>query len=372
MTKVKDILVITGHGQGPVSYDPGAVGNGTSEAKFLREVFVPAMKKFAPSNMRFHTGRDVFAWRDARTIKADEIIELHLDAGVAAAEDGHIIIYSKFNPDDIDNRSVSVIKSNVGIRYGGISKRNNLYNLNKFAERGISYRLIELAFITNKKEMDYMFANVDKYAKELVEATLNAKTTIKEPVKVDNVYTVVKGETLWSIGRKFNVTVKDLKSWNSLKSDLIVIGQKLTLRGAKDLTPVTEKEPPNAPIAKPTPTKSIDTLVKETLAGIHGNGDARKKSLGSNYDAVMKVINGSYTPKRKRVYLPKSAKTWRVYKTSGPYTVGKEVGLLAPAQYGGLDYEIIKTLANDVYEIKTGAFGSVAIYAAKSTGATIR
>ncbi|MGB3161112.1 MAG: LysM peptidoglycan-binding domain-containing protein [Carnobacterium sp.] len=247
MTKVKDILVITGHGQGPVSYDPGAVGNGTSEAKFLREVFVPAMKKFAPSNMRFHTGRDVFAWRDAKTIVADEIIELHLDAGVAAAEDGHIIIYSDFNPDDLDKRTVGVIKDNVGIRYGGVSKRNNLYNLNKFAQRGISYRLAELAFITNKKEMDYMFANVDKYAKELVEAILNAKTTIKEPVKVENVYTVVKGETLWSIGRKFNVTVKDLKDWNSLKSDLIVIGQKLTLRGAKDLTPVTEKEPAKSP-----------------------------------------------------------------------------------------------------------------------------
>lgn len=122
--------------------------------------------------------------------------------------------------------------------------------------------------------------------------------------------------------------------------------------------------------------KSIDTLVKETIAGVHGNGDARKKSLGSNYDAVMKVINGSAThqaaPKRKHVYLPKSAKTWRVYKTSGPYTVGKEVGLLAPAQYGGLNYEIIKTLATDVYQIKTGAFGNVAIYAAKSTGATIK
>lgn len=76
--------------------------------------------------------------------------------------------------------------------------------------------------------------------------------------------------------------------------------------------------------------------------------------------------------KNKHVYLPKSAKTWRVYKTSGPYTTGREVGFLAPAQYGGLNYEIIKTLATDVYEIKTGAFGNVAIYAAKSTGATIK
>lgn len=39
-------------------------------------------------------------------------------------------------------------------------------------------------------------------------------------------------------------------------------------------------------------SKSIDKLVQETLAGKHGNGEARKKSLGSNYKAVMDVING--------------------------------------------------------------------------------
>lgn len=43
--------------------------------------------------------------------------------------------------------------------------------------------------------------------------------------------------------------------------------------------------------------KSIDTLVKETLAGKHGNGDARKKSLGANYDAVMNKINGGAVAK---------------------------------------------------------------------------
>lgn len=43
--------------------------------------------------------------------------------------------------------------------------------------------------------------------------------------------------------------------------------------------------------------KSIDALVKETLAGKHGNGDARKKSLGSNYNAVMNKINGGAVAK---------------------------------------------------------------------------
>ncbi len=52
--------------------------------------------------------------------------------------------------------------------------------------------------------------------------------------------------------------------------------------------------------SKPKPAeKSIDTLVKETLAGKHGNGEARKKSLGKNYQAVQDVINGNTsTPKK--------------------------------------------------------------------------
>ena len=70
------------------------------------------------------------------------------------------------------------------------------------------------------------------------------------------------------------------------------------------------REPVKTPVtAKPKPkpqTKSIETLVAETKAGKHGNGDARKKSLGSNYNAVMDIINGKNKPKAvtKKFNLP--------------------------------------------------------------------
>ena len=48
-----------------------------------------------------------------------------------------------------------------------------------------------------------------------------------------------------------------------------------------------------------TKEKSLDTLVKETLAGKHGNGDARKASLGNQYEAVMAIINGKTTTNQK-------------------------------------------------------------------------
>ncbi|MGQ7532053.1 peptidoglycan amidohydrolase family protein [Streptococcus suis] len=46
-------------------------------------------------------------------------------------------------------------------------------------------------------------------------------------------------------------------------------------------------------------SKSLDQLVQETLAGVHGNGDTRKASLGSQYEAVMAVINGKASASEK-------------------------------------------------------------------------
>ena len=47
---------------------------------------------------------------------------------------------------------------------------------------------------------------------------------------------------------------------------------------------------------KPTPTPSVDilTLVKKTIRGDFGNGEARKKALGSNYSEVQNQVNLNY------------------------------------------------------------------------------
>lgn len=42
---------------------------------------------------------------------------------------------------------------------------------------------------------------------------------------------------------------------------------------------------------EPAPTKSIDELAREVIQGKHGNGEARKKSLGDLYPAVQKRVN---------------------------------------------------------------------------------
>ena len=42
-------------------------------------------------------------------------------------------------------------------------------------------------------------------------------------------YTVQKGDSLWSIAKKYNVGVEELKLANNLTSNLLSIGQKLII-----------------------------------------------------------------------------------------------------------------------------------------------
>ena len=53
--------------------------------------------------------------------------------------------------------------------------------------------------------------------------------------------------------------------------------------------------------SSPKPSKSIEELAKEVLAGKHGNGDARRKSLGANYVKVQQKVNEILYGKKKSI-----------------------------------------------------------------------
>lgn len=62
------------------------------------------------------------------------------------------------------------------------------------------------------------------------------------------------------------------------------------LNGTTTVTQPKAEVKPTTPTPKPV-TKTIDQLADEVIAGKHGTGDARKKALGSQYDAVQKRVN---------------------------------------------------------------------------------
>lgn len=69
--------------------------------------------------------------------------------------------------------------------------------------------------------------------------------------------------------------------------------------------------------------------------------------------------------------LPSNADSWRVYKINVQPIKANACGFIKPSKFGGLSYKILGNPMQDVYTIKTDSFGTVNIYGANSTGATV-
>ncbi|MEK3764697.1 C40 family peptidase [Solibacillus sp. FSL K6-4121] len=72
--------------------------------------------------------------------------------------------------------------------------------------------------------------------KNTVTTTVNSKvkaiSVVEEKVKVPenaHFHTVVKGDNLTNIAKKYNVSIVSIKQWNNLNSDAIKVGQKLAI-----------------------------------------------------------------------------------------------------------------------------------------------
>lgn len=139
-----------------------------------------------------------------------------------------------------------------------------------------------------------------------------------------------------------------------------------------------------------TPSKpskmNFDTVVNNVIDGAYGNGQARFdkiKSLGHDPAKVQAEVNKRLLgkapskpkpkakPKGRKLHLPATAKTWRIYNVNGPYTARNAIHQLTPSAFGGITYDILEDKGNHIYIINTGVKGRVAIYAAPSTGARI-
>lgn len=190
-SKGKKILIAAGHGYS----DPGAVGNGTNERDFIRKYIAPNVQKYlkqAGHTVDLYGGskQDQNLYIDTqygerlgdtknygmywvKQQKYDVVVELHLDAAGASATGGHVIISDQWPADKIDKDINNMLKATVGtIR--GITPRNDLLNANVSGRLNMNYRLVEMGFITNKKDMDYLKKNYDKFSKELAGA-INGK-----------------------------------------------------------------------------------------------------------------------------------------------------------------------------------------------------
>ena len=99
--------------------------------------------------------------------------------------------------------------------------------------------LVEYGFIDNVNDAAKLRSNLNNYVEGVVKAIadyLNVPYSMPGDVAVvsDQVYTVKRGDTLYSISRLYNIPVSELKRINNLTSDTLTIGQQLYLVPLQD------------------------------------------------------------------------------------------------------------------------------------------
>lgn len=125
--------------------------------------------------------------------------------------------------------NLSEIASKYGVSLNEIKKWNNLSGTNISIGKSLKIIKNEKVVTTIKKEI-----KVNKKATETLVANNNGKENQSD------FYEVQKGDNLFSIAKKFNVSIENLKKWNNLNDLNVQLGSKLALTDE-------EKAPSNVP-----------------------------------------------------------------------------------------------------------------------------
>lgn len=163
---------------------------------------------------------------------------------------------------------------------------------------------------------------------------------INENKKADTTYEVQNGDTLIGIGNKFDVNYQDIKVWNNLASDLIVIGQKLEISSA-NIEHKQDKQPANE-------TKTVEPKTSEkTEAKAATNPEPKTETV-----EVQQVSNEKTTeeskPEGKTVTVSATAYTADCPGCSGVTSTGIDLNANPNAKVIAVDPNVIP-LGSEVY-----------------------
>jgi len=236
---IEGIIVDAGHG----GIDSGAIGNNLLEKDLnlqaaqymynrLRELGIPAKMtrdndEYLPKDERVRRVKNLYN-NSPNTI----LVSNHINAGNG---EGAEVVYSLKN----NSTLADLVLNNIG-EAGQIKRKTYQRRLPENPNKDYYYILretgntepilVEYGFIDNINDSKKLKNNLNNYVEGVVKALAEYTGYPYTPPgnnEVKDYYTVQRGDTLYSISRRYNISVDELIRINNLTSNILSIGQKL-------------------------------------------------------------------------------------------------------------------------------------------------
>lgn len=294
----KKVVIDSGHG----GVDGGSSGNGILEKEYTLKISNYIKKRLDELGIENAMTRTSDELLDQSTRpkkaqsffgKGNDVIVLsnHLNAG---GGDGAEIIYALRNSDALSKLIAKELESsgqNVRKYYQRRLPSNpskDYYYLLRDTPNNETL-IVEYGFLDSTgDDVNLIKNNLEDLAEAVVKALANYIGVPYSLNEESDYYVVKKGDSLWSIAKKYNMTVDELKSINNLKSNLLSIGQRLKIKESNDNQNIYI-------------VKKGDTLYK--IANMYGTTVDNLKALNNLKNNNLSIGQKLIVPSKNKIYI---------------------------------------------------------------------
>lgn len=246
---IKKVVIDAGHG----GDDPGTIANGITEKDYTLKISNYIHNRLDEMGVPNEMSRtsDVTLSASDRPKKIQSfygngsdvlVVSNHINAG---SGDGAEIIYALRNNDKFAKKLATEFENagqNVRKYYQRRLPSNpakDYYYIMRDTPNNETV-IVEYGFADTISDANLIKNDWEKLAEAVTKAIVEYSGGKYVAPLGSNYYTVKSGDSLWSISRKFGVSVNELKKVNNLSSNLLSIGQNLIIPGKKNNTSSNE------------------------------------------------------------------------------------------------------------------------------------
>ena len=170
--------------------------------------------------------------------------------------------------------------------------------------------IVEYGFIDDTPQQNqFLNNNYKELAEAVIKSILEYKNLPYSPPKTNSQrnYIVKKGDTLYSIAQRYNITVDELKKQNQLSTNQLTIGQSLILPSTSFVTYTVQKG---------------DTLYK--IASQYNTTVDILKKLNNLSSNILSIGQKIKLPSTEIINIPASLETYTVKSGDTLYSIAKK------------------------------------------------